>query len=176
MTVSYALLGLLQQADRHGYDLKQSYDLRFGAIRPLRFGQVYRTLAQLQRDGLITIVGVEAGAGPDRKRYSITAEGVTDLQRWLSEPEEPQPQLQTVLFQKVVLALMSGRPAHEYLDAQREAHLKVMRELTAARRTASLRDSLLIDYQLFHIEADLRWIDHASGRLDNLVEEMEIER
>jgi len=93
----------------------------------------------------------------------------------LSEPEEPQPQLQTVLFQKVVLALMSGRPAHEYLDAQREAHLKVMRELTAARRTASLRDSLLIDYQLFHIEADLRWIDHASGRPDNLIEEMEIE-
>lgn len=93
----------------------------------------------------------------------------------MSEPEEPQPQLQTVLFQKVVLALMSGRPAHEYLDAQREAHLKVMRELTAARRTASLRDSLLIDYQLFHIEADLRWIDHASGRPDNLIEEMEIE-
>src|SRR5688572_11524298 len=76
MTVSYALLGLLQQADRHGYDLKQTYDRRFGATRPLRFGQVYRTLAQLQRDGLITIVGVESGAGPDRKRYSITAEGV----------------------------------------------------------------------------------------------------
>jgi hypothetical protein len=24
------------------YDLKQSYDRRFGAARPLRFGQVYR--------------------------------------------------------------------------------------------------------------------------------------
>ena len=82
MTISYALLGLLEEADRHGYDLKQSYDRRFGAIRPLRFGQVYRTLAQLQRDGLVAIAGVEAGAGPDRKRYSITAEGVTDLERW----------------------------------------------------------------------------------------------
>ena len=40
MTVSYALLGLLNEADRHGYDLKQSYDRRFGAARPLRFGQV----------------------------------------------------------------------------------------------------------------------------------------
>ena len=175
MTVSYALLGLLREADRHGYDLKQSYDRRFGGIRPLRFGQVYRTLAQLQRDGLVTIAGVESGAGPERKRYSITAEGVTDLERWLSEPEEPQPQLQAVLFQKVVQALMSGRPAHEYLDAQREAHLRVMRELTAGRRTASLRDGLIIDYQLFHIEADLRWIDHAAGRLDSLVAEMEIE-
>ncbi len=175
MTVSYALLGLLQEADRHGYDLKQSYDRRFGGVRPVRFGQVYRTLAQLQRDGLVTIVGVESGAGPDRKRYSITAEGVTDLERWLSEPEEPQPQLQTVLFQKVLLALMAGRPALEYLDMQREAHLTVMRELTSARRTSSLRDGLLIDFQLFHIEADLRWIDHASGRLDQMVAEMEVE-
>src|SRR5688500_4181633 len=105
MTVGYALLGLLEEADRHGYGLKQSYARRLGGCRPLRFGQVDRSLAQLQKGGLIEVVGVEPGAGPDRKRYSITAEGVTDLERWLSEPEQPQPQLQTVLFQKVVLAL-----------------------------------------------------------------------
>lgn len=92
---------------------------------------------------------------------------LTDLERWLSEPEEPQPQLQAVLFQKVVLALESGRPAEAYLDAQRQAHLAVMRDLTTTRRTASLRESMRIDYQLFHIEADLRWTDHAAGRLDH---------
>ena len=174
MTVSYALLGLLNEADRHGYDLKQSYDRRFGATRPLRFGQVYRTLAQLERDGLITVAGVESGAGPDRKRYSITTDGVTDLERWLSEPEDPQPQLQTVLFTKVVVALMSGRPAGAFLEEQRQRHLAVMRELTRERRTASLRDGMLIDYQLFHIEADLRWIEHAAGRLDTLAAEIRL--
>jgi len=174
MTVSYVLLGLLEKAHRHGYDLKQSYDRQFGATRPLRFGQVYRTLAQLERDGLVEIVGVEAGAGPERKRYSITVEGVTDLERWLSEPEDPQPQLQTVLFQKVVLALLSGRPAEAFLDSQRDRHLAVMRHLTAARRDASLQESLLIDYQLFHIEADLRWIDHAAGRLTELAAEIQL--
>jgi len=174
MTVSYALLGLLEEADRHGYDLKQSYDRRFGASRPLRFGQVYRTLAQLQRDGMVEVVGVEPGAGPDRKCYSITSEGATDLERWLSEPEDPQPQLQTVLFTKVVLALLSGRPAEAFLDAQRDRHLAVMRELTAARRDAVLQDSLLADYQLFHIEADLRWIEHAAGRLGALAEEIRL--
>jgi hypothetical protein len=96
----------------------------------------------------------------------VRAEGVTDLERRLSEPEDPQPQLQTALFTKVVLALLSGRPADEFLDEQRRRHLDAMRELTAARRGASIRDSMLIDYQLFHIEADLRWIDHASSRLD----------
>jgi DNA-binding PadR family transcriptional regulator len=173
VTIAYALLGLLEGTNRHGYDLKQSYDRRFGATKPIRFGQVYRTLAQLERDRRVAVVGVEAGAGPDRKRYSITREGVTDLDAWLSEPEEPQPQLQTVLFTKVVLALMSGRPARDYLDAQRVKHLAAMKALTAARRKAvSTQDALLFDYQLFHIEADLRWLDHTESRLATLAEEV----
>ena len=173
MTVSYALLGLLEGSDRHGYDLKQSYDRWFGAAKPIRFGQVYRTLAQLTRDGMVEVVGVEAGAGPDRKRYSITPEGVTDLDAWLGEPEDPQPQLQTVLFTKVVLALLSGRPADEFLDQQRARHLAAMKALTKARRdAASTQDALLADYQLFHIEADLRWIEHTVTRLATLAEEV----
>ncbi|MDG4821100.1 PadR family transcriptional regulator [Asanoa sp. WMMD1127] len=173
MTVSYALLGLLERSARHGYDLKQSYDKRFGGVKPVRFGQVYRALAQLTRDGLIEVVGVEAGAGPDRKRYAITDDGVTDLGAWLGEPEAPQPLLQPVLFTKVVLALLSGRPADRYLDAQRALHLEAMAALTRARRAAtSNQDAILADYQLFHIEADLRWIDHTSARLGVLADEV----
>ena len=96
------------------------------------------------------------------------------MERWLPEPEDPQPQLQTALFTKVVLALLSGRPADEFLDEQRLRHLAVMHELTTARRAAPLRDSMLLDYQLFHIEADLRWIDHASSRLDTLAVEIRL--
>ena len=91
-----------------------------------------------------------------------------------SSAESLSPHLQTVLFQKVVLALQSGRPAQAFLDTQRDRHLAVMRELTAARRTASAQESLLIDYQLFHIEADLRWIDHAAGRLGMLTEGIQL--
>jgi DNA-binding PadR family transcriptional regulator len=173
VTISYALLGLLEGASRHGYDLKQSYDRRFGGTKPIRFGQVYRTLAQLERDGRVAVAGVEAGAGPERKRYSITPEGVTDLDAWLSEPEAPQPQLQSVLFTKVVLALMSGRPAARYLDAQRARHLAAMKALTKARRAAkSTQDALLADYQLFHVEADLRWLDHTESLLATLAKEV----
>jgi DNA-binding PadR family transcriptional regulator len=121
----------------------------------------------------VAVAGVEAGAGPERRRYSITAEGVTDLDAWLAEPEDPQPQLQSVLFTKVVLGLMSGRPAADYLDAQRVRHLAAMRQLTAARRSApSTRDAVLHDYRLFHIEADLRWLDHTEARLAALAEEV----
>jgi DNA-binding PadR family transcriptional regulator len=172
VTLSYALLGLLEENARHGYDLKHAYDRRFAGTRPLRFGQVYRTLSQLVRDGLATVAAVELGAGPERKRYAITDQGVTDLDQWLAEPEEPEPHLQTVLFTKVVLALISGRDAEAYLDAQRLLHVERMRTLTAQRRGTQTGPALLADYQLFHIEADLRWIDHAAGRLTRLAEEI----
>ena len=172
-TVSHALLGLLEGSSRHGYDLKRSYDRRFAEVRPIRYGQVYRTLAQLERDGLVEVVGVEAGSGPDRKRYAITPEGVTDLDTWLGEPEEPQPHRQSVLFTKVVVALLSGRSAQRFLDAQRALHMATMTALTAARRqAATAQDSLLADFQLFHLEADLRWMDHAESRLAALAEDV----
>jgi hypothetical protein len=69
-----------------------------------------------------------------------------------------------------VLALMLGRSAERYLDTQRAAHLRRMRELTELKRTGSLVDALLADHGLFHLESDLRWIDLTSARLSALAE------
>jgi len=177
MVVAYALLGLLEGNSRHGYDLKRSYDQRFREVKPIRFGQVYRTLSQLERDGQIEVVGVEPGSGPDRKRYAITEEGVVDLDSWLGEPEEPRPHRQSVLFTKVVVALLSGRSAQGFLDAQRALHLETMKALTTGRRNAATtQDAVLADFQLFHLEADLRWIDHTEARLAALAEEVRDDR
>jgi DNA-binding PadR family transcriptional regulator len=170
VTVPLTLLGLLEREPSHGYDLKRDYDAYFGRGKPLPFGQVYSTLARLTRDGKVVMGETEPGAGPDRKRYVITEQGATEVQAWLTEPVEPEPHLQTVLFAKVVLALMLDRPAEKYLDTQRAAHLQRMRELTELRRTGSMVDALLADHGLFHLEADLRWIDLTAARLDALAE------
>lgn len=80
MSVAHVFLGLLEPAPGHGYTLKHSYDSRFGRHRPLKFGQVYATPQRLERDGLVTVAGTEAGAGPDRKLYAITPDGVSGLE------------------------------------------------------------------------------------------------
>ena len=172
MSVPLTLLGLLEREPRHGYDLKRDYDTFFGRGKPLPFGQLYATLGRLARDGKVVVGETEAGAGPDRKRYVITPEGVSDLESWLREPVAPEPHLQSVLFTKVVLALMSGRPAAEYLDGQRAAHLQRMRELTAVKRAGGTIEALLADHGLFHLEADLRWIDLTVARLSALAEQV----
>jgi DNA-binding PadR family transcriptional regulator len=167
-----ALLGLLEREPSHGYELKRDYDAVFGRGKPLPYGQVYATLGRLARDGKVIAGETEPGAGPDRRRYVITEQGATEVGLWVAEPVEPEPHLQTVLFVKVVLALMLDRDAEKFLDAQRAAHLRRMRELTAVKRSDGMVDALLADHGLFHLEADLRWIDLTAARLAMLATEV----
>ena len=170
MSIGKTFLGLLETGPSHGYDLKRAYDERFGQDRPLAYGQVYATLSRLLKGGLITVDGVEPGSGPERKRYAITAAGVADIDEWLAQPEKPEPYLQSTLYAKVVLALLTGRSADAVLDTQRSEHLVLMRGLTRRKAGGDLADQLICDHALFHLEADLRWLELTAARLDGLAE------
>lgn len=172
MSIGHTLLGLLEAGPRHGYDLKRAYDDRFGHNRSLAYGQVYSTLSRLLRDGLVHVEGVESGDGPERKSYSITEDGVRTVEEWLATPEKPVANLHNTLYTKVILAVLSGRDAADVLDAQRSAHLELMRDLTRRKTRADPSERLVHDYALFHLEADLRWLELAVTRLDGLTKEV----
>lgn len=166
------ILGLLGDTPTHGYGLKQRHDQHFRRARPIHVGQIYSTLRRMERDGLVRAAGVEQEAGPDRKLYACTGDGNRATEQWLATPEDPATHLQPVLYSKVVLALLTDRDPSVYLDAQRALHLRRMRELTAMKRSGGLSDKLLADHALFHLEADLRWIDMAADRIGALGEEV----
>ena len=173
MSASYALLGMLGRKPSYGYDLKRSYDILYGREKPLAFGQVYATLSRLLRDKKVsTKEAADASGGPERKQYAITALGREELETWLAQPEQLRPDTQVMLFTKVVTAILLDKEPNVYLDAQRAAHLARMRELTIQRRTGDLAQSLQADHALFHLEADLRWIDLTAARLEALKEEI----
>ncbi|GAA0483483.1 PadR family transcriptional regulator [Streptomyces stramineus] len=168
MSIGHTLLALLESGPSHGYDLKRAFDERFGHDRPLHYGQVYSTMSRLLKNGLVEVDGIEHGGGPDRKRYAITDAGITDVEQWLGQPEKPEPYLQSTLYTKVVVALLTGRDAADLLDGQRAEHLRLMRELTRRKSTGDLADQLICDHALFHLEADLRWLELTAARLDQL--------
>ena len=173
MSVQYTLLGFLAEESNYGYELKKKYDGYFGKDKPILTGQIYSTLARLKRDNKVKeIADTSESGGPDRVRYEITDEGKQDLQAWLESPEAPSPQLQATMYIKAVLAILKDGDAAPYLDNQRRAHIQRMRELTAQRRDSSLSDMLLIDHALYHLEADLRWIELTISRLTRLKEEI----
>lgn len=168
MSLPQTLLGLLAPTPSHGYDLKRSYDAHFGLDKPVAYNQVYAALARLLSNGMVEVAGIEQGDGPERKRYALTDAGVTQLSTWLEAPEEPALYLQSALYTKVVLSLLSGRSATDVLDVQRAAHLQQMRVLTRRKTDGDLATQLICDHALFHLEADLRWLEITAARLGDL--------
>ena len=163
MHAQNCLLGFLSQGPNYGYELKKMYD-----------GQIYSTLSRLERDGKVKEVeDAEKSAGPSRVKYQITDKGSEYFQKWLDEPEKVNPHLQTTMYFKVVLALMNNQDATKFLDSQRHSHIAEMRQLTKVRNeTDDLATTLLIDNTIFHIEADLRWMELAHSRINQLREEL----
>ena len=172
MNNALALLGLITSGSEYGYDLKHNYDQYFNISKPLAFGQVYASLSRMIRDGLIQSTGEETGGGPERKKYEITPEGRVKLEEWLVTPEVPSETLQTDVFAKLVIALLIDRDIEEVLDVQRHKHLDRMRQLTKLKIAADTAHVLLYDYAIYHIEADLRWMDLTSARLNELRKEL----
>lgn len=168
MSTSQTLLGLLEIQPAHGYTLKQRYDAQFPRARPLAFGQVYAALSRFEKQGLAEVVDVEVAAGPERRRFMITHEGVTMVEKWIADPEPPTSYSSNALFAKLSIALLSGREAQAVLTAQREVHLGRMRELTTALRSAEAADAVAITFELNHLDADLKWIGEAGQRLAEL--------
>jgi DNA-binding PadR family transcriptional regulator len=168
MSVRLGLLGLLRDAPSHGYSLKIRYDELLDPDRPVQPAQVYSTLTRLERDGLVELLDLGDAPGPTKGLYRVTADGADELDRWLASPVEPEPHMHSVLYVKVVLRLLRGLSVEELLDAQRDAHLVRMRELTIMRQSEDAARSLLADYALFHLESDLRWLDLAAARVDDL--------
>lgn len=165
MAIPHVLLGFIETEPQHGYSLKQAFDGWFGLTRPMRFGQVYATLARLEREGLAEVTTVEAGDGPDRKRYAITREGVEELESWLATPGPADSQTLSALYAKVVVALLTGRNPEAVLAAQRAVHLDRMRQLRRDSAGSSLETGLATDYLIAHLQADLDWIELAGKRV-----------
>ena len=118
--------------------------------------------------------GTAQDSGPERTVYEITGDGTAEVESWLAETGPPTPYVSSPLFTRVVLALVTEGSADGYLLRQRAAHLDRMRELTARKRAAgaSVGELLAADYALHHLDADLRWIETARQRVDELIKEI----
>ena len=80
------LLLLLRERADHGYDLANRLrDMHVAEGDP---GTVYRALRGLERQGLVRSTWQTSDAGPARRTYRLTAEGLADLARQAALLEE----------------------------------------------------------------------------------------
>ncbi len=76
------VLAALVAEPRHGYELAQAIEDMTGGALPVDLGGLYRTLRRLEAEGFVTSEWEDAEAGPQRRRYEVTEDGVAMLRHW----------------------------------------------------------------------------------------------
>lgn len=177
MSVRNALLGLLDQRPRHGYELRAAFEAMMGGSRnwEVKPAQIYTTLARLEENGLVVEEGVEKDGGPEKHIYSLTPAGRQELSAWFAEPVKTEHQ-KDEFFLKLMLAIATGSAdPRRIIYTQRAALYQELHDLTQQRNRADpkcqLAHLLLLDQAIMHVEADLRWLDMIEARLDEVTQQ-----
>jgi DNA-binding PadR family transcriptional regulator len=165
MSVRHALLALLSDGPRYGLQLRQEFEERTGEVWPLNAGQVYSTLQRLERDGLI--VSDDAEEGPQRS-YEITAGGEQELQTWLLTPSDGAPPRDELVIKVMVAIAVPGVDVRDLIQVHRRHHVELMQRYTKVKQDAAADDlslALVVDAEIFRLDATIRWLDSADARL-----------
>jgi DNA-binding PadR family transcriptional regulator len=159
VSVPHGLLALLDEGPRYGYQLRSDFEARTGGTWPLNVGQVYTTLGRLERDGLVEPDGED---DEGRVVYRITDVGSRQVRDWFTSPVRPDGRPRDELAIKLAMAVtVPGVDVAAVVQAQREATLRALQELVRAKtRATDLATELVLESQVFKVEAEARWLDH----------------
>lgn len=75
MSLEQGIMGFLSMKPLSGYDIKKLFDMSAAYFWPANQSQIYRTLKQLCKDGLVELKEQKKGETVDRKVYAITENG-----------------------------------------------------------------------------------------------------
>jgi DNA-binding PadR family transcriptional regulator len=166
--MKFPILAMLASSPAHGYELKRELEQHFGAaLPPLNTGQIYTSLARLERDGLVDADRVAQDSRPNKRVYRLTTDGRAALDEWVTQPT-PGTRLRDEFFMKLVLAGRAGIADPQVLiERQRGSYLQALRDLDRLSGAANgeWAESLLIEGAALHLEADLKWLAMCEERL-----------
>ena len=168
MSVRHALLALLSEGPKYGLQLREEFEDRTGEVWPLNVGQVYTTLQRLERDGLVESDDT-APDGP-QNIFRITADGERELAGWLRTPPDLASPPRDELVMKVLVAMhVPAVDVHDVIQVHRRYLVELMQQWTRIKETEAESDlslALVVDAELFRLEAVTRWLDAADGRIN----------
>ncbi len=166
MSVAMSLLAILEEAPTYGLRLKNEFEARTGTMWPLNVGQVYSTLARLERDGLVRVLEERADG---QKLYELTDAGLGRLRSWFDTPTQMLPPARDELVLKLVMAVGHvGVNLQDVIQAERRGAVELLQELTLLKRKGSPQKDLgwafVLDSLIFQTEARVRWLDDSEAR------------
>jgi DNA-binding PadR family transcriptional regulator len=170
MSVRHALLALLSEGPKYGLQLREEFEAGTGEVWPLNVGQIYTTLQRLERDGLVE-TDTSARDGP-QKAFRITDAGAAELDEWLHTPPDMSPPPRDELVIKVLVALrLPDVDVRDLLQVHRRHLAELMQQYTRLKQDAADDEfslTVVVDAELFRLDAVIRWLDSVDGRIKRL--------
>lgn len=103
------ILGFLSYQPQTGYELKQNIDHSTKYFWSAKQSQIYRTLKQLEKDGLLVSTIHPQEDRPDRRVYTITEAGMKEFIEWLEQPIMDAQYLRDSLLVKIFFSAYSDK-------------------------------------------------------------------
>jgi PadR family transcriptional regulator, regulatory protein AphA len=164
-TTEAAVLGLLSNGPRSGYDLRKAVEVSVGYFWGPAKSQIYAVLPQLVERGLASVRKVAQDQRPDKSVYRLTRAGRAALKSWIEEtptPPDPDrnPLLLKVFFGDVASPeILVGHIRERRLEAEK------LRSFLEALEEEDLHARLTIRWGLEYAAAVIRWAKHAEREL-----------
>lgn len=175
-----AVLTLLAEAPRHGYDIERLIAERgFREWTTIAFSSIYFLLGRLEKRGLVAPTSEGSGGQRSRRPFAITKVGrerlLEDAMRAIAQPQRLYPELLLGMANWPTLEEGKGVEAMESRAAALRAE---MERLNAIRHARPLPDFVqaMFDYALGQLAADLKWTETIGMKLETTMEKIDFKK
>lgn len=168
MSIKYAILGLLSWKPSTGYEMKKVFEESSIMYWSGNNNQIYKTLIQLQEDGLVSGEVQHQETAPSKKVYTISKDGLSELREWVMQPPEAPEFRKTFLIQLAWADQLSNDELNTLLlNYENEIRIQLLIHQEKGRRgpnapNRSPRESFLWDRisenLISNLKNELAWI------------------
>lgn len=158
MSLRHALLAMLAEQPKSGYELTKEFDREMGNVWAARHSQIYPELAKLLEAGLIAL----DDEGPrGRKRYRITPDGRAEAIAWLQHTGDRTIRNEALL-KMFFLELLAPEDQRRLLDRELEYHRHRLDYYRSLPAPESAKAQLGARYN----EAMIGWLEFVLAHVD----------
>ena len=171
MSLRHAILGFLSVEPMSGYDLKRAFDTSVRHFWSADKAAIYRTLAQLEAEGLTTRTRHPQDRRPDRHVHTLTDAGGAALDAWLRAPLADAQVREPFLLQLFFVDRAGPDARRAVIRAEREqvaARIEALEAVAAALPDAPALAGPIatLDAGLWSLRAWAAWLDRAEAWAD----------
>lgn len=158
-----ALLGFLDQAPLHGYDLHRQITQQLGPVWRLGLSQMYAIVKEYEARGWIQTLPVAQNGRPPRKMLKLTPAGKRAFDAWLKESAHGMREFRVDFFARLYFTRAAGRSALRQFLKQQIRETTGERQALLANQNMSEFGDVVRSFRHKQLDTILEWLNAYSS-------------